>query len=69
MISKKYRFWGREKCKVFFTEANLVLMNTKITPLNYKISLYLQSYQVDIWNGFLRYNQICDEKLPLVKIW
>ena len=31
-------------------------------------SSYLHLHQIDIWNGFLRYDQICVEKLPLVKI-
>ena len=44
-------------------------MNTKFTNLNQKLfSNELHLNQVDIWNVFLRYNQICDEKLPSVKI-
>ena len=44
-------------------------MNTKFTNLNYKIILQISAFKSSWYmDRFLRYNKICDEKLPLVKI-
>ena len=68
MISKISDFGVGGNVK-FFTEANFILMNTKLTNLNQKITLQLFAFKSSRYmERFLRYNQICDEKLPLVNI-
>ena len=68
MISKKSDFGVGGNIK-FFTEANFTLMNTKFTNLNQKIILLLSAFTPSWYmERFLKYDQICVEKLPLVKI-
>ena len=52
-----------------FGVASFILMNTKFTTMNQKIILYLSAFKSSCYMElFLRYIQISDEKLPLVKI-
>ena len=68
MISKNSDFGVGGNVK-FFTEANFILMNTKLATLNQKIILYLSAFKSSWYmERFFRYDPICVEKLPLVKI-
>ena len=68
MISKNSDF-GVGGNVNFSTEANFILMNTKFTTMNQKIILELSAFKSSWYmERFLRYNQICVEKLPLMKI-
>ena len=68
MISKNSDFGVGGNIK-FFTEANFILINTKFSTMNQKIILQLSAFKSSSYmERCLRYDQICVEKLSLVKI-
>ena len=67
MISKNSDFGVRGNEK-FFTDSNFIPMNIKFTNLNQQIILYLSAFTLNWYmERFVRYDQICVEKLPLAK--
>ena len=58
--------WGNVNISI---EEDFILMTTKITAVNWDIFFYLSAFNSSWYEEqFLRYKQIADEKLPLVKI-
>ena len=68
VYKKKAGLWGRGKCKVFYRRKfyNHENKNHHSELENCPLTICIQIKL--IYGMVLRYNQICDEKLPLVKI-
>ena len=68
MISEKWRFWGKGKCKVYY-RWYFYTCDHKNNYCELENCLLLICIQFKLICGtFLRYKQIYGEKLPLVKI-